>query len=33
MNNRHALQFEKFNTNNRDVIQELLTQLVDVVFP
>ena len=25
MINRHALQFEKFNTNNRDVIQELLT--------
>ena len=22
---RHALQFEKYNTNNRDLIQELLT--------
>ena len=25
MINRHALQFEKYNTNNRDLIQELLT--------
>ena len=25
MVNRHALQFEKYNTNNRDLIQELLT--------
>ena len=25
MINRHALQFEKYNTNNRDLIQQLLT--------
>ena len=25
MINHHALQFEKCNTNNRDLIQELLT--------
>ena len=25
MINRHALEFEKYNTNNRDLIQELLT--------
>ena len=25
MINRHALQFEKYNTNNRYLIQELLT--------
>ena len=24
MINRHALEFEKYNTNNRDLIQELL---------
>ena len=23
--NRHVLQFEKYNTNNRDLIQQLLT--------
>ena len=33
MINRHAFRFEKYNTNNRDLIQEHLTQLVDVVFP
>ena len=32
MINRHALQFGKFNTNIRDLIQQLLTYLVDVVF-
>ena len=25
MINRHALQFEKYNTKNRDLIQQLLT--------
>ena len=25
MINRHVLQFEKYNTNNRDIIQQLLT--------
>ena len=25
MINRHVLQFEKYNTNNRDLIQQLLT--------
>ena len=25
MINRHALQFEKYNTNSRDLIQQLLT--------
>ena len=25
MINSHALQFEKYNTNNRDLIQQLLT--------
>ena len=25
MINRHAIQFEKYNTNNRDLIQQLLT--------
>ena len=25
MINRHALQFEKYNANNRDLIQQLLT--------
>ena len=25
MINRHELQFEKYNTNNRDLIQQLLT--------
>ena len=25
MINRHPLQFEKYNTNNRDLIQQLLT--------
>ena len=25
MINRHALQFEKYNTNNSDLIQQLLT--------
>ena len=32
MINRHVLQFEKYNTNNRDLIQQPLTYLVDVVF-
>ena len=32
MINRHALQIGKFNTNIRDLIQQLLTYLVDVVF-
>ena len=32
MINRHIPQFEKYNINNRDLIQELLTQLVDAVF-
>ena len=30
---RHAFQFEKYSTNNRDLIQQLLTYLVEVVFP
>ena len=29
--NRHVLQFEKYN-NNSDLIQQLLAQLIDVVF-
>ena len=33
MINRHALQFEKYNANNRDLIQQILTQFVDVIFP
>ena len=32
MINRHVLQFEKHNTNNRGLIQQLLTQLFDVAF-
>ena len=32
MINRHVIQFKKYNTNNWDLIQQLLTQLVDVVF-
>ena len=32
MINRHVLQIEKYNTNNRDLIQQLLTKLLDVVF-
>ena len=33
MINRHALQFEKFNANNRNIIQQLFTYFVEVVFP
>ena len=33
MINCHALQFEKYNANNRDLIQQILTQFVDVIFP
>ena len=33
MINRHALEFEKYNANNRDLIQQILTQFVDVIFP
>ena len=32
MTNRHVLQFEKKNANNRDLIQQLFTRLADVVF-
>ena len=32
MISRHVLQFEKYSTNNRDLIQQLLKELVDVVF-
>ena len=32
MINRHVLQFEKCNINNRDLNQQLLTYFVDAVF-
>ena len=32
MINSHAFQFEKYGTHNRDLIQQLLTYLVKVVF-